>query len=42
MAPVDEEGICASCVSGLLEAIADHRDHCQSDTGKAAGRETAL
>ncbi|MFJ9180115.1 PDR/VanB family oxidoreductase [Streptomyces sp. NPDC102360] len=37
-----EEGICGSCVSGLLEGTADHRDHCLSAAEHAAGTEIAL
>ncbi|WZH51217.1 MAG: PDR/VanB family oxidoreductase [Nocardioides alkalitolerans] len=36
------EGICGSCVSGLLEGVADHRDQCISAADKAAGTEIAL
>lgn len=36
------EGICGSCVSGLLEGEADHRDHCISAADKASNSEIAL
>ena len=31
-----EEGICGSCVSGLLEGTAEHRDNCLSDADRAS------
>ncbi|MGP4029864.1 PDR/VanB family oxidoreductase [Actinomadura sp. 3N407] len=37
-----QEGICGSCVSGILEGEADHRDSCLSAADKAAGNEIAL
>ncbi|WP_284990602.1 2Fe-2S iron-sulfur cluster binding domain-containing protein [Arthrobacter sp. efr-133-TYG-120] len=37
-----EEGVCGSCVSGLLEGIPDHRDHRLSEADKAAGKDIAL
>jgi ferredoxin-NADP reductase len=37
-----EEGICGSCVSGVLQGIPDHRDNCLSSTDKAAGDQMAL
>lgn len=37
-----EEGICGSCVSGVLEGVPDHRDHCLSAADKAAGNQLAL
>jgi vanillate O-demethylase ferredoxin subunit len=37
-----EEGICGSCVSGVLEGIPDHRDHCLSAATKASNKEIAL
>lgn len=37
-----EEGVCGSCVSGLLEGTPDHRDHCLSAADKAAGNQIAL
>ncbi|WP_040167368.1 PDR/VanB family oxidoreductase [Microbacterium gorillae] len=37
-----EEGICGSCVSGLLEGEADHRDNCLTASEKAAGEQIAL
>ena len=37
-----EEGICGSCVSGVLEGTPDHRDNCLSAADKAAGKEMAL
>ncbi|MFT4286034.1 PDR/VanB family oxidoreductase [Nocardioides sp.] len=37
-----EEGICGSCVSGVLEGVPDHRDHCLSASDKAAGDQMAL
>lgn len=37
-----EEGICGSCVSGVLEGTPEHRDNCLSTTDKAAGDQIAL
>ncbi|MDQ0282236.1 PDR/VanB family oxidoreductase [Rhodococcoides fascians] len=37
-----EEGICGSCVSGLLEGEPEHRDNCLSAADKAAGNQIAL
>lgn len=37
-----EEGICGSCVSGVLEGTPDHRDNCLSSADKAAGNQMAL
>ncbi|WP_027941273.1 PDR/VanB family oxidoreductase [Amycolatopsis taiwanensis] len=37
-----EEGTCGSCVSGLLEGKADHRDNCLSVADKAGGDQIAL
>ncbi|MCX5446413.1 PDR/VanB family oxidoreductase [Streptomyces nigrescens] len=37
-----EEGICGSCVSGVLEGTPDHRDACLSVSDKAAGDQMAL
>lgn len=37
-----QEGICGSCVSGVLDGVPDHRDHCLSPTDKAANKEIAL
>jgi vanillate O-demethylase ferredoxin subunit len=37
-----EEGICGSCVSGVLEGTPDHRDNCLSAADKAAGNQMAL
>ncbi|TJY66304.1 oxidoreductase [Arthrobacter sp. CAU 1506] len=37
-----EEGICGSCISGVLEGVPDHRDSCLSNADKAAGKEMAL
>ncbi|MFJ3776302.1 PDR/VanB family oxidoreductase [Streptomyces sp. NPDC090075] len=37
-----EEGICGSCVSGVLEGTPDHRDNCLSAGDKAAGDQMAL
>ena len=37
-----EEGICGSCVSGVLEGTPDHRDNCLSAADKAAGNQIAL
>ncbi|WP_020664326.1 PDR/VanB family oxidoreductase [Amycolatopsis benzoatilytica] len=37
-----EEGICGSCVSGVLEGIPEHRDQCLSASDKAAGDQMAL
>ncbi|GHE78873.1 vanillate O-demethylase [Amycolatopsis deserti] len=37
-----EEGICGSCVSGVLEGEPDHRDNCLSAADRAAGDQMAL
>jgi vanillate O-demethylase ferredoxin subunit len=37
-----EEGICGSCVSGVVDGIPDHRDHCLSASVKASNKEIAL
>ncbi|PPJ22285.1 oxidoreductase [Nocardia nova] len=37
-----EEGICGSCVSGVLDGTPDHRDNCLSASDKAAGDQMAL
>jgi vanillate O-demethylase ferredoxin subunit len=37
-----EEGICGSCVSGVLEGCPDHRDNCLSAADKEAGDQMAL
>ncbi|GAA2334247.1 PDR/VanB family oxidoreductase [Streptomyces violaceusniger] len=37
-----EEGICGSCVSGILDGVADHRDNCLSAADKASGTQIAL
>ncbi|MER5748865.1 PDR/VanB family oxidoreductase [Streptomyces sp. NPDC002088] len=37
-----EEGICGSCVSGVLDGTPDHRDHCLSVADKASGTQIAL
>ncbi|WP_206487835.1 PDR/VanB family oxidoreductase [Rhodococcus sp. KRD162] len=37
-----EEGICGSCVSGVLEGEPEHRDNCLSAADKAAGNQIAL
>ncbi|MDA3627414.1 PDR/VanB family oxidoreductase [Saccharopolyspora sp. WRP15-2] len=37
-----EEGICGSCVSGVLEGVPDHRDNCLSSSDRAAGDQMAL
>lgn len=37
-----EEGICGSCVSGVLEGEPEHRDNCLSVADKAAGDQIAL
>jgi ferredoxin-NADP reductase len=37
-----EEGICGSCVSGVLEGTPDHRDNCLSASDKATGNQMAL
>lgn len=36
------EGICGTCVNGVLEGIPDHRDNCLSKADKAANQEMAL
>ncbi|TFI42535.1 oxidoreductase [Rhodococcus sp. 1R11] len=37
-----EEGICGSCVSGVLEGVPEHRDNCLSAADKATGNQIAL
>ncbi|GAC50736.1 PDR/VanB family oxidoreductase [Gordonia aichiensis] len=37
-----EEGVCGSCVSGVIDGIPDHRDHCLSAADRAANKEMAL
>ncbi|MEU3855267.1 PDR/VanB family oxidoreductase [Streptomyces sp. NPDC029554] len=37
-----QEGVCGSCISGVLEGTPDHRDNCLSASDKAAGKEIAL
>ncbi|WP_306319747.1 MULTISPECIES: PDR/VanB family oxidoreductase [unclassified Streptomyces] len=37
-----EEGICGSCVSGVLEGTPDHRDNCLSAADRASGEQLAL
>jgi ferredoxin-NADP reductase len=37
-----EEGICGSCVSGVVEGTPDHRDNCLSAADRAAGDQIAL
>jgi ferredoxin-NADP reductase len=37
-----EEGVCGSCVSGVLEGVPDHRDNCLSAADKAANDQMAL
>lgn len=37
-----EEGVCGSCVSGVLEGEPDHRDRCLSAADRAAGDRMAL
>lgn len=37
-----EEGICGSCVSGVLDGVPDHRDNCLSAADKEAGDQMAL
>ncbi len=37
-----EEGVCGSCVSGVLDGVPDHRDNCLSAADKAANNEMAL
>ncbi|WP_405559763.1 PDR/VanB family oxidoreductase [Streptomyces sp. NBC_01180] len=37
-----EEGICGSCVSGVLEGVPAHRDNCLSAADKASGTQIAL
>ncbi|MFJ8655762.1 PDR/VanB family oxidoreductase [Streptomyces rochei] len=37
-----EEGICGSCVSGVLEGTPEHRDNCLSAADKASGTQMAL
>ncbi len=37
-----EEGVCGSCVSGLIDGVADHRDSCLTKSEKAAGDQIAI
>ncbi|MFJ9587984.1 PDR/VanB family oxidoreductase [Streptomyces acidicola] len=37
-----QEGVCGSCISGVLEGTPDHRDSCLSASDKAGGKEIAL
>ena len=37
-----EEGICGSCVSGLIEGVADHRDNCLTQAEKEEGGQIAI
>jgi ferredoxin-NADP reductase len=37
-----EEGVCGSCVSGVLEGVPDHRDSCLSAADRAADDQMAL
>ncbi|OXM72462.1 MULTISPECIES: PDR/VanB family oxidoreductase [Amycolatopsis] len=37
-----EEGICGSCVSGVLDGVPEHRDNCLSAADRAAGDQMAL
>ncbi|MGW8374831.1 PDR/VanB family oxidoreductase [Streptomyces sp. ODS28] len=37
-----EEGICGSCVSGVLEGTPEHRDNCLSAADRASGTQIAL
>ncbi|MFI0448838.1 PDR/VanB family oxidoreductase [Actinomadura sp. 6N118] len=37
-----EEGICGSCVSGVLDGVPDHRDNCLSAADKVSGTQMAL
>ncbi|WP_285363166.1 PDR/VanB family oxidoreductase [Microbacterium sp. LMC-P-041] len=37
-----EEGICGSCISGVLEGVPDHRDNCLSAAEKKEGDKIAL
>lgn len=37
-----EEGVCGSCVSGVLDGIPDHRDNCLTKSEKEAGQQIAL
>lgn len=37
-----EEGICGSCISGVLDGTPDHRDNCLSAAEKSAGDQMAL
>jgi len=37
-----EEGICGSCVSGVLAGVPEHRDNCLSVADKASGEQIAL
>ncbi|EKT83397.1 ferredoxin reductase [Rhodococcus wratislaviensis IFP 2016] len=36
-----EEGICGSCVSGVLEGEPEHRDNCLTAADRAAGNQMA-
>lgn len=37
-----EEGVCGSCVSGVLQGVPDHRDSCLSAADRAANDQMAL
>jgi vanillate O-demethylase ferredoxin subunit len=37
-----EEGVCGSCVSGVLDGVPDHRDNCLSAADKATNDQMAL
>ncbi|WP_308816477.1 PDR/VanB family oxidoreductase [Pseudonocardia alni] len=37
-----EEGVCGSCVSGVVEGVPEHRDSCLSAADRAAGDQIAL
>ncbi|MGI5127825.1 PDR/VanB family oxidoreductase [Pseudonocardia sp. CA-107938] len=37
-----QEGVCGSCVSGVLDGVPDHRDSCLSAADRAAGNQMAL
>jgi ferredoxin-NADP reductase len=36
------EGVCGTCVNGVVEGVPDHRDNCLSKSEKAANNEMAL
>ncbi|MGY6655481.1 PDR/VanB family oxidoreductase [Amycolatopsis sp. TRM77291] len=37
-----QQGLCGSCVSGIVEGVADHRDTCLSAADRESGKEIAI